>query len=261
MEANATQTMKQSSSTVSSNQAGVEERSHCSGNSSCLLHWTSERALTSGSVWFRAEAFPLWWAGTEASHLLLREEEVDPLRYGLASLGWEQSFFFGDVQHRFGHLVQSCFIRVQAPCYIGITCTELDMSVLKREKRHKEIDQVSWHELALSEATWGRAPGHNFTCINHSSKSLLSESQQHYLETQWSRPSADAPGPPYRCLLDFAQSARNLVLRHWLLLPRYYYRDNSRVRKLENLISIINNRVTVGHIIEPMSVIIYEQGR
>lgn len=74
---------------------------------------------------------------------LLREEEVDPLGYGLASLGREQSFFFGDVQHRFGHLVQRRFIRVQPPRYVGVPCTKLDVAVLQREKRHKEIDQVS----------------------------------------------------------------------------------------------------------------------
>lgn len=48
---------------------------------------SGEAAWTRGSAWIRGEAFPLRRAGTEASHLLLREEEVDPLRDGLASLG------------------------------------------------------------------------------------------------------------------------------------------------------------------------------
>lgn len=87
------------------------------------------------------------------SQLLLRQEEVDPLGYGLASLGREQSFFFGDVQHGFGHLIQRQFIRVQPPRYVGVACTELDVAVLQGEKRHKEIDQVSRHQLALSKAT------------------------------------------------------------------------------------------------------------
>lgn len=92
---------------------------------------------------------------------LLRQEEVDPLGYGLASLGREQPFLFGDVQHGFGHLVQGQLIRVQPPRYVGVACTQLDVAVLQREERHEEIHQVSRHQLTLSKATWGRGAGHD----------------------------------------------------------------------------------------------------
>lgn len=44
--------------------------------------------------------------------LLLGEKEVDPLWYGLASLGREQSLFFWDVQHCLGNLIKRCFVRL-----------------------------------------------------------------------------------------------------------------------------------------------------
>lgn len=129
--------------------------------------------------------------------------------------------------------------------------------------RHRHHVRTAWHvDTPEGETAQRNRPG--VPTWARSERSLLrksSRSQRHlqqpqrqsfafYLETQWSRPAADAPGPPCRCLLDFVQSARNLALRHWSLLHRYYCSDNSRVRKPENLmcsfnraISIIDNRV------------------
>lgn len=86
--------------------------------------------------------------------LLLREKEVDPLGYGLASLGWEQSLLFGDIQHRLGHLIQRSFVRLQASGCVGVPCTELYMAILQRQEGHKEVNEVAWHQLALCKSTW-----------------------------------------------------------------------------------------------------------
>lgn len=92
---------------------------------------------------------------TSSGSLLLREEEVDPLGYGLASLGWEQSFLFGHVDHRLGHLIQRRLVRLQAPRHVGVARAQLDVAVLQRQERHEEVDQVPGYQLTLSKPTWG----------------------------------------------------------------------------------------------------------
>lgn len=84
----------------------------------------------------------------------LREKEVDPLWYGLASLGGEQSLLFGDVQHRLGHLVQRRLIHLHAPGCEGVAGAQFDVAVLEGQERHKKVDQVAGHQVTLSEAAW-----------------------------------------------------------------------------------------------------------
>lgn len=86
--------------------------------------------------------------------LPLREKEVDPLGYGLASLGREQSLLFGDVQHRLGDLVQRRLIHLQAPGCEGVARTQFDVAVLEGQEGHEEVDQVAGHQVTLSKATW-----------------------------------------------------------------------------------------------------------
>lgn len=86
--------------------------------------------------------------------LPLREKEVDPLRYGLASLGREQSLLFGDVQHRLGDLVQRGLVHLQASGCEGVARAQFDVAVLEGQEGYEEVDQVAGHQVALSKATW-----------------------------------------------------------------------------------------------------------
>lgn len=107
--------------------------------------------------------------------LVLRKEEVDPLGYGLAALGWEQSLFFGNIQHCLGHLIQSSFICLKPSCCIGVPRTQLHMPVLQRDERHKKVDQVAGHQFTLCKPTYGRSNKSIFYIKKIAVKKMLSE--------------------------------------------------------------------------------------
>lgn len=126
--------------------------------------WSSDLTPPSGHA-----ILPLW------------EKEVDPLGYGLASLGREQSLLFGDVQHRLGDLVQRRLIHLQASGCEGVARAQFDVAVLEGQEGHEEVDQVAGHQVTLSKATWKG----ELVCMGGGSKTKFSKHKQQVLLRRW----------------------------------------------------------------------------
>lgn len=87
-----------------------------------------------------------------AKESLSRQDKVDSLGNGFATLRGEKLLFLGDVCHHLGNFIQGLFCVWEILAQEGISDTQLHMAVLQWQEGDKEINKVFLQETAGAKA-------------------------------------------------------------------------------------------------------------
>lgn len=81
-----------------------------------------------------------------------RQEIVNSLGNGFASLGREDFFLLGDIDHHRGDLVQVLLCVRELLAQESVACTQPHVAVLQWQEGDKEVNQVVLHKTAVAKA-------------------------------------------------------------------------------------------------------------